>query len=85
MPFMKLPEPECELGYTNAQLVDIMGTRMVEFNKWMSGQTVSLCDGQRYNHETKKYEPTGCGPHGSVVYSWDVKNFFTEDSMRFWD
>lgn len=41
----------------------------------MSGQTVSLCDGKSWNYEKMEYEPAGCGPHGPVVYSWDLTRF----------
>lgn len=67
--------PECRLGYTKKQLTDILGDRLEEFNRWMIGQTVSSCDGVSYNHSTEEYESTGCGPHGIVVYSWDLSRF----------
>jgi hypothetical protein len=70
-----LPRPACKYGYSQDQLVDILGDRMVEFKKWMRGQTISLCEGRQYNPETKEYESSGCGPHGSVIYSWDVQRF----------
>lgn len=71
----ELPEPECLLGYTDSQLHDIMGSRYQEFSDWMSGQTMSICDGQAYDYEVDAYRNTGCGPHGVVVYYNDVLRF----------
>lgn len=71
----ELPEPECELGYTLSQLVNIMGDRIQEFNHWMSGQTMAICDGRAWLDGPDVYVDSGCGPHGYVVYSWDVKSF----------
>lgn len=70
-----LPEPACELGYTIDQLREIMGERFDEFCKWTYGQTVALCDSTRYDYDLKKSIATGCGPHGAVVYRWDVERF----------
>lgn len=77
----ELPEPECELGYTLSQLVNIMGDRIREFDSWLSGQTVALCDGRAYDPQTEEYYNTGCGPHGSVVYYWDVKRFLDGEQV----
>lgn len=71
----KLPKPACELGYTEDQIEEILGDRIKAFNKWMYGQTQALCDGRSYNYEKKEYAPTGCGPHGATVYSWDLQDF----------
>lgn len=71
----KIPMPDCQLGYTTEQLESILRDRLKEFNTWMVGQTIALCDGRSYNHNTKEYEDTGCGPHGLVVYSWDLSRF----------
>jgi len=70
-----LPAPVCELGYTQAELEQILGDRFDQFDLWMTGQTVAWCDGRQYNYETKEYEPTNCGPHGMVVYPWDLQGF----------
>jgi len=73
---MKLPATECKYGYTEKQISEIIGLeRLVEFNDFMRGQTVCLCEGRAYSHELKKYIPTNCGPHGTVVYPWDVAQF----------
>lgn len=73
----ELPAPECELGYTEHQIAQIMGPSLDRFNKWMSGQTMSICDGRRYNHKLGQYEATGCGPHGTITYSHDVRRFLS--------
>jgi len=73
---MTLPKPECEYGFTDTQVKEIMGSREAEFWTWMRGQTSCFCEGRAYNHEKKAYEPS-CGgyAHGSVVYPWDVSRF----------
>lgn len=68
-----LPAPECELGYPAGQLAAILGSRKRAFDLWMRGQTAAICDGRSYNHGKREYQPTGCGPHGMVVYRWDVE------------
>lgn len=70
-----LPDPHCELGYTHAQIEQIMGERVNQFHRWMAGQTVGLCEGRRWNHETGTSEVTDCGPHGVVIYRSDVQQF----------
>lgn len=68
-------KPRCRYGYTEEQVRTIMGDRMEAFNKWFYGQTGTICEGREYSHELEKYVPTGCGPHGYVVYPWDVERF----------
>lgn len=72
----KLPSPDCTGGYTIEQVENIMGPRIEEFWRWMNGQTMMLCEGQRYNHETREYEED-CGgiAHGPVTYTWDLQRF----------
>ncbi len=70
-----LPTPLCKFGYPEEQLHEILGDKFVEFSHWMAGQTVTICDGQEYDHEAKAYKPTNCGPHGPVVYAWDLSRF----------
>lgn len=70
-----LPPPECELGYTEGQIEQIVGDRLGEFDRWMNGQTMGLCDGRRYDHEKREHLATGCGPHGAVVYGHDLRRF----------
>lgn len=71
----ELPEPVCKLGYPVAQLEEILGDRMPTFWHWMRGQTMSVCDGREYDYNTREHHPTGCGPHGSCVYPWDLRQF----------
>lgn len=67
----------CPMGLTGADIRELLGSREREFWKWMNGQTMSLCDGKRYNYAAKEYETTECWgrPHGVVVYSSDVRRF----------
>lgn len=71
-----LPEPECSCGYPAYQLKEVLGDRLPAFWQWMRGQTVTLCEGKRYNHDTKEYEED-CGgiSHGAVVYTCDLERY----------
>lgn len=73
---MTLPEPECEGGYTQRQVEEIMDDRYDEFRAWMWGQTMMLCEGRAYNHEAREYYET-CGgvAHGAITYEYDLKRF----------
>lgn len=76
---MPLPKPECVGGYPFNQVVEILRENnrdLTEFDHWMRGQTRMLCEGRRYNHETKEYQ-TECGgvAHGGIVYPWDMERF----------
>jgi hypothetical protein len=71
-----LPTPVCESGYTTSQLIDILGDRYEDFGLWMSGQTITICEGRAYNHDTREYrEKCGGVSHGLVVYPWDLERF----------
>lgn len=72
---MKILRPECRYGYTVPQIEEIMGPRLREFQGYMIGQTMTICDGLSYDHEKKDYVESGCGPHGTAVYPWDVERF----------
>ena len=74
---MNLPKPDCELGYTQSQVVDIMGDRLSDFHLWMHGATMAICAGLRYNHELKAYMEDVCHdhPHGAITYETDVRQF----------
>jgi hypothetical protein len=82
--------PSCPDGYTEKDLEIIMGARLPEFRKWMTGQTCSLCEGKEYNHATQQYQSTVCSGmfpgmavsrdevlegHGMITYTWDVDRF----------
>jgi hypothetical protein len=69
------PEPDCDSGYSFDLLEEVLGdARFAELMDWMRGQTLMLCDGRRYDHDTQEYYETGHA-HGPVVYTWDVQNF----------
>lgn len=76
---MPLPKPECEGGYPRAQVTAILAATnntIEKFDHWMRGQTMMLCTGQRYNHDTREYEISCAGEaHGGIVYPWDLKRF----------
>lgn len=70
-----LSEPECSYGYPWSQLEREFDAEVVDhLRKWLRGQTMSVCDGRQYNHDTGEYEATGHA-HGGVVYRWDVERF----------
>lgn len=69
------PEPNCTHGYSFDLLDETLGAeRFAELMDWMRGQTMMLCDGRRYDHDTREYYETG-HVHGPVVYPWDVQRF----------
>ena len=79
---MKLVEPECRLGYPLEQVKKIVGDNWPDFDEWIRGQTCGVCDGQLYDHQTKSYVPTLCGPHGVVVYPYDLKHFVFDGGLE---
>ena len=68
---------QCPQGVTQDELEMILGDRLPTFDRWMVGQTMSICDGRSYNHEKREYEATECAdsPHGVVVYRSDLERF----------
>lgn len=53
-------------------------TELEELGSWMRGQTMSVCEGRHYSHETKDYyESCGGVAHGVVVYRGDVARFMS--------
>lgn len=58
----------CRYGHTDDDLTRILGDRLPEFDRWMCGQTIMICEGREYDYGLKEYVASGCGPHGSVVY-----------------
>ena len=68
--------PECQLGYPLTQLKRALSDGDYQrLMQWLVGQTVGVCDGRRWNPDTETYEPTGCGPHGAVVYAHDLERW----------
>lgn len=61
------PEPEREVGYTANQIKDVLNKRLPELWPSMIGRTQTICDGSRYAPESKRDEPTDCGPHRAIV------------------
>jgi hypothetical protein len=61
-----LPEPVCRGGYTRDQIRQITGPREQEFESWMRGQTIMLCQGEGKCDGVI---------HGVIVFPWDVQNF----------
>ncbi|MEV2239498.1 hypothetical protein [Micromonospora sp. NPDC049891] len=70
-----LPDPDCRRGYTYDQMEAILAGQTDAFGRWMRGQTLAFCDGIEYDYESKAHKPTGCGPHGPVVYGHDLRRF----------
>lgn len=87
---MELPEPSCIFGYTYDDIDEILGPRVKDFWKWMTGQTMMLCNGKSYDHDRHEYFTTLCSGmfpgvpvsdteslagHGGIVYPWDLERF----------
>lgn len=72
-----IPPPRCKLGYPQDQLAEILGDRLDQFNQWISGQTIGVCNGRMFDHGNGVYLDTKCGPHGPVVYRDDLLNFLS--------
>lgn len=72
---LNLPKPECEMGYPLAQVKNILGNNIDTFNKWMVGQTGAICNGKLYDRDLDKNVSSGCGPHGMIIYTHDLKEF----------
>lgn len=70
------PDQPCGLGLPSEHLRQVLSAgQFKSLNAYLVGQTIGICDGRRYNHDTEEYEPTGCGPHGTVVYRRDVQRW----------
>lgn len=70
-----MPDSECPLGYPRIQLETWLGSQGYRrLMLWMDGQTMAVCEGQRYHSESDGYRPDRCAhaPHGPVVYRWDL-------------
>lgn len=76
--------PECPNGYPLVQLERELGLQAFRrLMLWMDGQTMMICEGRAYNHETREYAPDACAdfPHGTVVYSWDVERWLAAEPI----
>ena len=72
----RLPEPVCQLGYTSAQLLGILGAeRAVRFHEWMQTRTYARCD-----RASDEDAARGSGPHGRVVPPSDLERFLKLDA-----
>lgn len=72
--------PDCRYGFSDDYLrANLSDAQYKALKNWMHGQTIMLCDGRRYNYETKEYEPSECGEkgeaHGAVLYTHDVNRW----------
>lgn len=80
---LRLPEPACDLGYPEDQLQSILGAHIGDFWRFMNGQTQGICDGRRFDHNTRTYAPSPCGgSHGAVVYQGDLERFMVSKGIR---
>jgi len=71
-----LGNPDCIYGYSWNGLKDrLPSDRFNALRQWMVGQTVAICDGRSYDHVSREYSDTNCGPHGPVVYSHDLQGW----------
>lgn len=70
---------ECPMGLTWEEIQALLPEegQQQAFQRWMGGQTIGFCDGQRWNEADSTYEDTECvaNPHGAAYYRWDVARF----------
>jgi len=76
----------CPLGFTRKDLARYFGDRLTSLDEQLYGQTQTICDGRRFNHDTREYEPTECAdtPHGVVAYVWDVQDWYEGRPVSDW-
>jgi hypothetical protein len=71
--------PTCPLGYIDDDINEIFPVleEKARFYRWMDGQTVAICAGERYDYDNRTMVPDECvdNPHGYIYYTWDVKAF----------
>lgn len=69
----------CPMGLTESDLAALFPDPIerTKFNKWMFGQTATMCEGRQFNHDTREYEMTDCAehPHGYITYRHDVEQY----------
>lgn len=70
-----VPAPICKFGYSRQQLQQILGERLEHFDKWMYGQGGVICEGREYDRANRIYVENGCGPHGRVVFEYDLTRY----------
>lgn len=71
-----MEKPICQVGYPPEQLKRMLGEdKYTELTDWLFGQTLGVCDSKKFDYATGKWIHVGCGPHGSVVYEWDLQTF----------
>lgn len=82
--------PSCPLGYSEGDLERYFGAKRGEEHplwKQLRGQTGAICEGRRYNHQTREYEPDACRyepPHGFVSYVSDVQEWYEGRPVSDW-
>jgi hypothetical protein len=72
-----IPPPDCRWGYPTSQLEEHLSVnQMQRLMQFMGGQTMTLCEGRAYNHQTKEYYEVCDGvAHGTVIYAHDLWRF----------
>lgn len=60
---------QCPQGVTQDELDAILGDRRQEFDRWMRGQTMSVCDGRTYVHD--RAHNAMCPHLYGDVYTWE--------------
>lgn len=73
-----MEKPICKLGYPDDQLKSMLGQEKYDqLMVWMNGQTMAVCESKRFDYATGKWINIECGPHGPVVYEWDLQTFLS--------
>lgn len=81
--------PSCPSGYTREDLERYFGAKQGEDHSlWrqLHGQTGLICEGRRFNHDTREYEPTECAehPHGFISYVSDAQEWYEGRPVSDW-
>ena len=70
-----LPKPECESGYTQEQVKEIVDD-YDDFSGWMDGKTMTICKGKAWDHDKEEYYEVCDGvSHGTVIYPCDLRRY----------
>lgn len=82
MKYTDIPR-SCPHGHTEDDLKS-SGLDWDKFQKWMDGQTTSICDGIDFDPETSRRHKTVCFGkcHGTIYYDSDVRRFLQLGSFR---
>ena len=80
---MELPQSSCPQGYTEDDLSKIFGDKLPSFTQWMTGQTMGICDGRRFEHK-REHNDNCMNPTASFMRFHPDYKPHTQDSAFDW-